>query len=139
MNKRFWMAFVACFVASQAIGFLVHGVWLNATYESLAAIFRPKEQMDAIMWQMLVASAIAIFAFCYIFTKGYEAKGAMEGVRYGVLVALLVAIPGAMMEHWVYPVPAALAMKWAAADAVHWVVLGVVMALIYRPDMAKPA
>ena len=138
MNKRFWMAFAACYVVSQVIGFLVHGLWLDPTYQQLAAIFRPKASMDALMWQMLVAAAIAVFAFCYIFTKGYEGKGAMEGVRYGVLVALLVAIPGAMMAHWVYPVPASLAIKWAVADSVHWVVLGVVAAMIYKPD-AKTA
>ena len=139
MNKRFWMALAACYVVSQGLGFLIHGVWLDATYQSLAAIFRPKESMDALMWQMLVASAIAVFAFCYIFTKGYEGKGVMEGVRYGVLIALLVAIPGSMMAHWVYPVPAALAIKWAIADSVHWVVLGAVAALIYKPDAPAAA
>ena len=139
MNKRFWMALVACYIVSHVIGYLVHEVWLQPTYESLAAIFRAKESMDKLLWQMFVASAIAVFAFCYIFTKGYEGKGVMEGVRYGVLIALLLAIPGAMMAHWVYPVPASLAIKWAIADSVHWVVLGAVAAAIYKPDAPKVA
>jgi hypothetical protein len=134
MNKRFWMAFAACYVVGQVIGFLVHGVWLNPTYEALAAIFRPKAEMDAMMWLMFVSSAVALFAFCFIFTKGYEGKGIMEGVRYGALVALLVGIPSALDQFWVYPVPSDLAIKWAVTNVAYFVILGTVLAAIYKPD-----
>ena len=137
MNKRFWMAFAACYVVAHVIGFLVHGMWLNSTYELLAAIFRPKAEMDAMMGLMFVSSAIALFAFCYIFTKGYEGKGIMEGVRYGVLVALLVGIPAAMDQFWVYPVPSGLAIKWGLTNVFYWVILGAVVAAIYKPDAPK--
>jgi hypothetical protein len=138
MNKRFWIAFAACYVVAQTLGFLVHGLWLNPTYEALAAIFRPKAEMDAMMGLMFVSSAIALFAFCFIFTKGYEGKGVMEGVRYGVLVALLFGIPSAMDQFWIYPVPMDLAIKWGVTNAIYWVVLGAVVAAIYKPD-AKAA
>jgi len=139
MNKTFWIAFVAAYIVCHVIGFLVHGIWLDPTYQALAAIFRPKAEMDAMMWQMFVSSAIAIFAFSYIFTKGYEGKGIMEGVRYGFWIALLVGIPTAMDQHWVYPVPADLAIKWGVSNVVTWVVLGAVVAAIYKPDAAKAA
>ncbi len=137
MNKRFWMAFVACYVVGQVIGFLVHGVWLNPTYEALAAIFRPKAEMDSMMWLMFVSSAIALFAFCYVFTKGYEGRGVAEGVRYGLWLRLLVGIPNAMDQFWVYPVPADLAIKWGVTNVAYFVILGAVLAAIYKPDTAK--
>jgi hypothetical protein len=137
MNKRFWMAVAACYVTGHVLGFLIHGVGLDATYKALAAIFRPKAEMDALMWLMFVSSALAVFAFCFIFTKGYEGRGVTEGVRYGLWVALLVGIPGAMDQFWIYPVPAELAIKWAIANVVYWVTLGTVAAAIYRPDTAK--
>jgi hypothetical protein len=137
MNKRFWMAFAACWVVGQVIAFLAHGVWLNATYEALAGIWRPKAEMDQMFWVMLVSSAIATFAFCFIFTKGYEGKGVVEGVRYGLWVVLLVGIPSALDQFWIYPVPAALAAKWALINVTYWVVLGAVLAAIYKPDAPK--
>ena len=139
MNKRFWMAFAACYIVAHTIGFLVHGVWLNPTYEALAAIFRPKAEMDAMMWQMFLSSAIALWAFLFIFTKGYEGRGIMEGVRYGAYVALLVGIPAAVDQHWVYPVPADLAIKWGVTNVIYWIALGAVAALIYKPDAPKAA
>ena len=139
MNKRFWMAFVACYIVAQTIGFLVHGLWLNSTYEALAAIFRPKAEMDAMMWMMFVSSAIALWAFLFIFTKGYEGKGIMEGVRYGAYVALLVGIPAAMDQFWVYPVPSDLAIKWGITNVAYFVILGAVAAAIYKPDAPKAA
>ena len=32
------------------------------------------------MWMMMVSGAVTMFAFCYIFTIGYQGKGIMEGV-----------------------------------------------------------
>lgn len=134
MNKRFWMAFAACYVVTHIIGFLVHGVALDATYQSLASVFRPKAEMDATMWLMFLSSALLVFAFCYIFTKGYEGKGVMEGVRYGALIGLLAGIPQALDQFWVYPVPANLAAIWAVTNFASFVVLGAVLAAIYRPN-----
>jgi hypothetical protein len=138
MNKRFWMAFAACYVVAQVLGYLIHGVWLNSTYEALATIWRPKAEMDQMFWVMLVSSAIALFAFCYIFTKGHEGKGIVEGVRYGLWVSLLVGIPSALDQFWIYPVPGSLAAKWAVANVAYFVILGAILAAIYKPD-AKAA
>ena len=134
MNKRFWMAFAACYVVGQVLGYLIHGVWLNPTYEALAGIWRPKAEMDAMFWVMLVSAAIALFAFCYIFTKGHEGKGIMEGVRYGLLVALLVGIPSALDQFWIYPVSGSLAAIWAVAGFGFFVAAGAILAAIYRKE-----
>lgn len=134
MNKRFWMAFAACFVAGQVLGLLIHGVWLNATYMSMPDVWRPKEEMDSMMWMMMLAGALLTFAFCYIFTRGYEGKGVMEGVRYGLWIALLCAIPQAIDSFVIYPVPMSLAVKWAVSGVAYFVILGAILASIYKPE-----
>ena len=48
------------------------------------------------MWMMMVSGAVTMFAFCYIFTIGYQGKGIMEGVRFGTIVAFLMAGPMAV-------------------------------------------
>ena len=48
MNKRFWMAFVACWIVAQMIGFLAHGFWLDPVYKALAGIWRQGDHAHAI-------------------------------------------------------------------------------------------
>lgn len=133
MNKSFALAFVACFVVSQVLGFLIHGLWLSPTYEALASVWRPKAEMESMMWMMMMTAAVLVFAFCYIFTKGYEGKGVMEGVRYGLWVALLCAIPQSFDSFVIYPVPLSLAVKWALSGVAYFVILGAVLVSIYKP------
>ncbi len=132
-NKTFWMGFVAVFIVMQVIGYLVHGVMMVDTYESLAAIFRPKEQMDSMMWMMMLAGAVLLFLFCYIFTKGYEGKGVMEGVRYGALMGLLLALPN-VDQHVIYPLPASVAAIWFVTVVASFTIAGAVFAASYKPS-----
>lgn len=134
MNKRFWMAFVACWVVGQVLGYLIHGLWLSDTYKSLADVWRPESEMQSMMWVMMLTAAVLVFAFCYIFTKGYEGKGIMEGVRYGLLIALLCAIPQAFDSFVIYPIPLSLSVKWAVAGVAYFVILGAILASIYKRD-----
>jgi hypothetical protein len=133
------MAFAACYVVLHALGFLIHGVLLDSSYQAQAAVFRPKAEMDGMMWMMFVNSAIYLWVFCYVFTKGYENKGLMEGVRYGVLMGLLISVMGAWDAYVVYPIPHTLALKWFVSGMVVWTALGVVMALVYKPEAPKAA
>ncbi len=134
MNKRFWMAFVACWVVGQVLGYLIHGLWLSDTYKSLADVWRPESEMQSMMWVMMLTAAVLVFAFCYIFTKGYEGKGVMEGVRYGLWIALLCAIPQAFDSFVIYPIPLSLSVKWAVAGVAYFVILGAILASIYKRD-----
>jgi hypothetical protein len=138
-NKRFWMAFAACYVVLHAFGFLIHGVLLKSSYEAQAAVFRPEDVMNGMMWIMFVNSAIYLWVFCYVFTKGYENKGLMEGVRYGALMGLLISVMGAYDAYVVYPIPYTLALKWFLSGMVVWTALGVVVSLVYKPEAPKAA
>lgn len=139
MNKRFWMAFVACYVVGQVLGFLINGVLLKPSYEALAHVWRPEADMNAKMWIFFVTSFIAIFLFCYIFTKGYENKGLVEGLRYGALIGLLLTVPMAYDSYVVYPLPYTMALKWFLTGMAYWLALGAVLALVYKPDAPKAA
>ena len=138
-NKTFWIGFVVVYVVWQALTFAIHNVAMADTYEELASIFRPEAEMMDMMWMMLVSSAVMMYMFCYIFTRGYEGKGIMEGVRYGVLIAFLMAGPGAVDAHVIYPVPANLASTWLIILFVSFIIVGEVFAAIYKPESAPQA
>lgn len=133
-NKTFWIGFVAVFILMQAIGFLIHAVLLDDTYQALAAIFRPKEVMDSMMWIMILSGTAVLFLFCYIFTKGCESKGVAEGVRYGILMGLLLALPTSVDAYVIYPLTTELAAIWFVTTVVSFVIAGAVFAAIYKPS-----
>lgn len=52
---------------------------MGGTYEALAAIFRPQAEMQSMMMIMMASAALMTLMFCYIFTRGHEGKGIMDG------------------------------------------------------------
>ena len=77
---------------------------------------------------------LAFFAFAYAYAKGYEGgSGLMEGIRFGVLVALVVVGFGHIWQYVMYPITA----SWAAAIIVDQVVelaiYGAIVGVIYKP------
>ena len=133
-NKTFWIGYIAAFAAFEAQAYLVHSVLLTDTYESLAAVLRPEEEMFDIMWQMMLGQAAYLLLFCYIFTRGREGGGIAEGVRYGVLMGLFLGIPLAVEQYVIFPIPGDLAAIWFATTLVFLVVCGALFAAIYRPS-----
>ena len=135
-NKTFWIGCVVVWVVMQALGFLIHEVMMGDTYEGLANIFRPEAEMMDMMWMLYVSGAVTVFMFCYIFTRGYEGKGVMEGVRYGALISFLMAGAWAIDPHVIFPLPANVASIWLLSGFVSMMIAGGVFAAIYKPDTA---
>jgi hypothetical protein len=133
-NKTFWIGFVVVYIVMQVIGFVVHGVLMNDTYEALAAIFRPKEQMDSMMWIMMISAAVVMFVFCYVFTQGREGTGVMEGVRYGTLMGVFLGLPTSIDAYVIYPITQELAAVWFISAVVSMMIAGAVFSVIYKPS-----
>ena len=136
INKTFWIGFVVVYVVMQALGYVIHEVLMGDTYEKLASIFRPEAEMMDMMWMMMVSSAVTMYMFCYIFTRGYEGKGIMEGVRFGALVSFLMAGAWSVDVHVIYPVPANVASIWLISGFVSFMIAGAIFAAIYKPNAA---
>jgi hypothetical protein len=129
--KRFVAASLAVFVVAMAVEFLVHGVILMATYESLSHLWRPGAKS---MWWMIVPVLLVVSPlFTYIFVKGYENKGILEGVRFGVIIGLFTCFPTACGMYMAIAIPYSLALQWFVYGMIQVIVLGIVAALIYRP------
>ncbi|MDH3747447.1 MAG: hypothetical protein OER97_04505 [Gammaproteobacteria bacterium] len=133
-NKTFWIGWIVVFVVMQGFGYLVHELGLSDTYQSLASVFRPKEEMDSMMWMMMVGGAFSLLVFCYIFTLGHEGKGVMEGVRYGTLMGLFLSIPTSVDSYVIYPLTGELAVIWFVAGVIGIIIAGAVFAAIYKPS-----
>jgi hypothetical protein len=129
--KRFVFASLAVFVVGMILDFIIHMVILKEVYEALASIWRA--DMNSLMWIMYAFTLIFAFLFVYIFTKGYEGKGIMEGVRYGLLIGLLMLLTGVFGQYVTYPLPFNLVIQWFIFGMIEFIILGIVAALIYKP------
>ena len=132
-NKTFWIGWVAVYIVMQLFGYVLNMVLLADSYEALAHVFRPQEEIESLMGIMFVSSAIGLWLFCYIFTKGYEGKGIMEGVRYGALMGLFLGISTSIDAYVIYPITQELAMIWLVSSVVGLAIGGAVFAAIYKP------
>ncbi|MDA2927836.1 hypothetical protein MYX78_11520 [Acidobacteria bacterium AH-259-G07] len=73
--KRFIIAGVVVYVVYQILGFLIHEVILSGPYASLESLWRPEEKT----WIFWLTGLLWAALFTFIYTKGYEGKGVMEG------------------------------------------------------------
>ncbi len=131
-TKKLLISFVAVYVVAQVLSYLIHAVWLGPTYASLSEVWRPEAELMSKQWIMFVTSAVWAFFFCYIFVRGYENKGLVEGVRYGAIIGLFFGIPQAYDAYVVYPIPYHLALKWFLSGMVVSILCGIVVALVYK-------
>jgi hypothetical protein len=68
-----------------------------------------------------------------IYVRGVEPKPWLgQGLRFGVLVALLTAVPQSLVEYFTYPVPPTLAVQWIIGEGLLAVLLGIVVAAVCR-------
>ncbi len=132
--KKLLVPFVAVYVVYQVMGFLIHQMWLSPVYASLAEVWRPEAEMMSKTWIMFVTSAFFCFFFVYIFARGCEGKGIVEGIRYGVIIGLFVCVTQSYDWYVILPIPYSLALKWFLSCMVMVIILGIVAALTYKHE-----
>ena len=137
-RKKFWISFIVIFIVYEITNFIVHGLILGPTYvsEGVKEVFRPQEVLQSTQWVRLFTELVWAFFFTFIFIKGYENKGLLEGVKYGIYIGLFYSFVWAYQSYWMYPLPYSLMFQWFIFGLIQCVILGVVAALIYKPKTA---
>ncbi len=128
---RFVMSILAGFVCIFGFDFLVHGILLAETYQETVHLWRPMEEMQNYMpLTMGVQFAYAVI-LAFIFTRHYEGKGIVEGVRFGVMMGALVGV--LQISAYAYmPISLFLGLAWSGAYLVQAIIVGIVFSLLYR-------
>jgi hypothetical protein len=133
--SRLALAALAGTVASFAFGALV--IWLVPALMNEAhkypAVFRPKEEMMAVMPIGFIASIIAIVVVAIIFAMIHQGgSGSMQGARLGVLIGIF-AVCNVLHNYANFNIGPRLAVGQSAAYFVQWTIVGIVIGLIYKP------
>jgi hypothetical protein len=133
MNRNFLIAWPAVFVVWLAGSFVIHGLLLHADYAALPNLFRTEADSQRLFPLMLLAHAIMSGALVWVYSRGAQARPwAGQGVRFGIAIALLVTVPTYLIYYVVQPMPGAVAAKQVVFDGILDVILGLVVAFVYR-------
>jgi len=133
MNRRFFIGWVVVFVAWMMGSFVVHGVLLREDYAQLSGLFRPEAESQKYFPLMILAHVIMAGALVWIYARGVEVKSWLaQGVRFGMAVSLLAVVPTYTIYYVVQPMPGLLVAKQIVFDAILVVLLGVIVAFLYR-------
>ena len=132
MNKKFFIAWLVLFVLYMGFGILVHGILLQDDYMAMG-LMRPEEQQQGMMHWMIIAHVMLAGAFTWIYARGVENKPWLgQGLRFGLAVAFLAVIPLYIIYYVVYPLPANVVVKQIVFDTICTLILGAVVAFLYR-------
>ena len=134
MSKKFWLGFVVVFIVLEILMYLVDGFLLASAYASVK-IWRP--DMMSLMWVYHVITLIGAFFFTFIFSKGFENKGVMEGVRFGFYIGVWMSVGMAYGTYAMVSIPYSLALQWFIYGIIEYIIAGVALALVFKGEKTK--
>jgi hypothetical protein len=137
VNKKFFIAWFLIFVAWMLGSFVVHGVLLSDDYMQLTNLFRSEADTQHLFGWMILAHIILAGAFVWIYVQGAQDKPWLaQGIRFGIAVALLTIVPSYMIYYVVQPMPGVLVVKQMLFDGILLLILGLIVAALYRRPAA---
>jgi hypothetical protein len=130
MNKKIWTGFVTVFVTTQLVEAIVDFILLGPTYSHFPNIWRPIAEVK--LWMLPVTGAFFSYFFVFIFSKGYEGKGLLEGARYGAYAALMIVLPHAYNSYAMLQIPYSIALQWFFIGTLEYVLAGCLLSTVFR-------
>jgi hypothetical protein len=133
MNKKFFIAWIAIFVAWMVGSFVVHHLLLHDDYAKLGNLFRTEADARGLFPLMILAHGLLSGAFAWIYSRGVEAEPWLaQGIRFGLAVALLTIVPTYLIYYVVQPMPGVMVAKQIVFDGILMLILGSIAAFLYR-------
>lgn len=137
MSKRFVISWIVLTIAVTAFGFVVHGLLLADYYSALVPnMFRSPADSQKVFPFMILANVLIGFSLTWIYRKGLElGKPAIgQGIRFGIVIAMLSLIPRYLIYYAVQPTPGILVVKQIVLDTIAMIILGILTALLNPAD-----
>ena len=132
---RLAVAAVAAWVVFVAIGSVVHGMLLADLYSQQVSGVRGGDETNA--FAGFGVALVGFLAFAYMYAKGYEGgQGVQEGIRFGVLVALMLISFAGVWGYVAFQISGKLAAALAIDYVVEFAVYGMIVGAVYRQPPA---
>ena len=140
LDKRFWICGTAVSFTALLLSFLIHGVLLAPDYAQLAATYRDARDGARQLPWVLLAHALLGFAMTWIFSQGFAREGHVlrQGLRFGLAMALVAAVPAALLAYAAQPLPGVFVAKQIALGVASMLLLGLLLAWLQPRRRALP-
>lgn len=131
-------AIVAAFVVLFGGDYLLHSVILKSSYMATSDLWRTDAAMMHRMWMLVLAQLLFVIVAVVIYKRGAEKKPWVgQGIRFGILLALLAIVPNGLTEYVVTPLPHRLAMHMMLGDSILAILVALVIAMICQPSASE--
>jgi len=137
---------VVSFLAVMLANFLYHCQLMGNVYEANMSLFRDAASTKGLYPLHILATFMLVSISALMFAKGYEKKGYMEGLRFGLLIAIILC--SQTLVGYVYsPIPTTFLRIWLVGNILQGVVIGLSLAMVFGMKLdeasnakkAKPA
>ena len=130
--KKLIPTIVVVFIVANIFGFLIHAILLKPDYLPIAGYYRPMGQ-EKMLFICLAYLSFAIGSV-WVYAKGVENKSWLgQGIRFGIAMWLVLAVPSFLIAYAVQPVPGMLVLKQILLEGADKILLGIITAALYRP------
>jgi hypothetical protein len=133
---RILLASVCAFIAYFIYGGILFGAlpWLRTEFAKYPAVYRSQEGIKSVMPFGMLAMFVAIVAIAVLYAMVYSGgSGIVEGARFGALIGIF-AIGSFVVHNYVnLNIGLKLTTQQSIAYFVQWVIVGIVIALTYKP------
>lgn len=128
---RLVLTIVVIFVLASVFGTLIHAILLHDDYAGLPQVFLPAREVKL---QLIFFANLAFsIGSVWMYAHGVEDKPWFgQGVRFGVAVWLVLAVPSFLIAYATQPIPEALLWKQLGFEFINKIVLGVITAALVR-------
>ena len=136
--SRTALAGFAAWLASMALGYVIHDIWLLRLYQANAWAYRHAEDIRELLPIGLGAHLLGSFAFAFAYAKSYEpnreASGIARGVRFGLVIAVIVDGFAVVWNYVAEPIAARLGLLQVLGIVAQFGICGAIVGLIYHPS-----
>jgi hypothetical protein len=128
-------ATVAAFVVQYGGDYLLHAVLLKPAYDRTPQLFRSDAGMMSHMWAIVLGELCFALGAVLIYNRGVESKSwAGQGLRFGILLAVVAVAPGVFISYATSPISHEIALHWMLGDGILAIIVGLVIAAICKPS-----
>lgn len=106
----------------------LHGGLLAGLYHQTAHLWRPEAEMKNLFWLMILGQVFFGYFFGFIYLKGYEFGNGtwIQGLRYGLLMGLMMGPACGLIWYVVLPIPVSLALGWGLGCFAELLIVGAI-------------
>jgi hypothetical protein len=128
-TKRYVLATFSTFLFVFIFEFIVHGLLLKGAYMETRDLWKPQtgQGMAFMALSQYLFSAFAV----YFYTRKYEGKGPVEGLRFGLILGLILFSLD-LGAYSFLPIPFSLVFSWMMANLLKGIGAGLVASIVYK-------